>query len=159
MLIIRKRPLPVRIAREIFYFIYTLLEKTYNKCTNPKTYGVKVVIENTEGKFLLVRVGYGAKKWAWPGGKVDRGEASVEAARRELREESGIQVDTLHDMGTKAYRWEGKQDTVYFFAGSTTQTDLIIDGQEIIDAGWFDRASFPEPLSTTVADALRYRSG
>lgn len=53
--------------------------------------GVAVV---RRGELLLVRRGRGALagKWAVPGGKVDYGERLEEAARREVAEETGLQV-------------------------------------------------------------------
>ncbi len=54
--------------------------------------GVAVV---RDGAILLVRRGRGALagSWAVPGGKVRWGETMREAARRETREETGIDVD------------------------------------------------------------------
>ncbi len=154
MLIIKRRSFLSRNLREVFFFLYTPIQKRYNKFFKPKTSGVKVVVINQEGKYLLVRVGYGARRWAWPGGKIDRGETALLAAERELKEESSLEIKDLKAIGSKEYSWEGKRDTVYFFAGVTNEVDLVIDGQEIIDAGWFDLKGLPKPLSSTVPDGI-----
>jgi len=56
--------------------------------------GVGVAVVD-EGKILLVRRGHepGRGLWAVPGGKVDRGERLVEAAAREVEEETGLTVE------------------------------------------------------------------
>jgi mutator protein MutT len=56
--------------------------------------GVGVVIVS-DGAILLVQRGRDPGKglWAVPGGKVRRGETMREAARREAREETGLDVD------------------------------------------------------------------
>lgn len=52
---------------------------------------IAVVIVDEEGKYLLVEERSGF--WALPGGKVKVGEDLVEAARREVREEAGYDVE------------------------------------------------------------------
>lgn len=145
----------IRIMREAFFFFYTPALRLYNGVVRPETSGVKVIIRNREGRYLLVRIGYGARRWTWPGGKVDRGETLEEAARRELREESGLDSISLTEVGSKEYNWEGKRDTVHFYQGESSSSDLTVDGQEIIDAGWFELDKLPEPLSVTVSDAVQ----
>lgn len=45
----------------------------------------------------------GSEKWRLPKGWIEPGESSLEAARREVREEVGIEVEVLGKIGTEKY--------------------------------------------------------
>lgn len=62
-----------------------------------------VIAETKEGKLVINKeYRHPTGKWLYgcPGGKVDPGESPVEAARRELLEETGYSSTDLHFMGT-----------------------------------------------------------
>lgn len=62
------------------------------------------VVIDTHGRVLLIERGWDPYEghWALPGGHLDPGETSREAAARELLEETGVHVaaDQLHEVGT-----------------------------------------------------------
>jgi len=52
------------------------------------------VVHDQAGRLLLVRRGHepGLGTWSLPGGRIEPGESAAEAAGREVREETGLQV-------------------------------------------------------------------
>ncbi|HIG39788.1 MAG: NUDIX hydrolase [bacterium] len=62
-----------------------------------KLYGIgtSVYLRNNDGDILILKRAGGAARGSWyiPGGGLDEGETTEECARRELMEETGLQVD------------------------------------------------------------------
>jgi 8-oxo-dGTP diphosphatase len=56
--------------------------------------GVGVMIQNEKGEVLLgLRQGsHGAGEWAFPGGHLEWGETVFQTAKREVKEEAGLEV-------------------------------------------------------------------
>ena len=144
MLIRKPRPLPIRFLRWLFYLGYNPAKSFYHRIVEPKGDGVKTFVLNSKGQILLLKIGYAHKSWVLPGGSVDRGEIPLLAARRELWEESGIDIDNLQFLYTKPHTHYHAVQLHYYF-GETSTEEIVIDNQEIIDGGWFDVGRLPEP--------------
>ncbi|MEM1084661.1 MAG: HAD hydrolase-like protein [Verrucomicrobiota bacterium] len=56
---------------------------------------VGALIEDGEGKLLMVRTHKWGHRWGIPGGKIRRGESSIDALKREIREETALEVDDI----------------------------------------------------------------
>ena len=58
--------------------------------------GVKVLLKNSEGKFLLMRRSAyeerGVGKWDIAGGRIEKGVQLMENLRREVAEETGLEI-------------------------------------------------------------------
>lgn len=71
---------------------------------NQKIEVAKVLVENEEGKFLVLQKSdnydWKAGKWELPGGKIDEEleEDQSEAAKREVENESGLKIKSLVDV-------------------------------------------------------------
>lgn len=70
-----------------------------------KTISYGVLIVNEQGQLLLAHA-TGQKHWDIPKGGAEAGESAREAAIREVREETGIELaaDSLQDLGRMPYR-------------------------------------------------------
>jgi 8-oxo-dGTP diphosphatase len=55
------------------------------------------IVENEEGKILLVKTHHGG--WVYPGGQVEVGENLIDALAREVKEESGIDIEITSLLG------------------------------------------------------------
>jgi phosphoglycolate phosphatase-like HAD superfamily hydrolase/ADP-ribose pyrophosphatase YjhB (NUDIX family) len=63
--------------------------------SHPPIVTVGGLIYNAAGEVLMIRTHKWSNLWGIPGGKIKWGEASVEALRREIREETGLEVTDI----------------------------------------------------------------
>ena len=107
--------------------------------------GAATVIVDNRHRVLLVKHAYGERNWELPGGRGEARESVEETARREAREEVGIELDRMRLTGVY---WERSVDMHHFaFLGSTTGTPRVADSKEITEIGWFSRDTLPRPVS------------
>ena len=137
--------------RILVQLIYPWL-KLYWFLVRPKTFGVQCVVQH-EDAILLVRNTYGRRQWTFPGGSIERGETAEEAIRREVHEEVGLRLASLHHLGAFDATINYKQDHVAVFAGVSVHRQVIIDPGEILEARWFPPQDLPA-LATTARQIL-----
>lgn len=69
---------------------------------------MKCLLRDEAGRVVWVRHTYGDRgAWELPGGAARRSESPVQAARREAREELGVDVATWEVVGAAEGRWTG----------------------------------------------------
>ena len=112
-----------------------------------RTLGVKVMVFNARGELLLIRNGYGDRSlFALPGGGVKRSEPPEQAARREVREETALDLQRLSLLSTHYSTAEGKRDTVYLYSAIADGVP-VADGLEVEEARFFAVDRLPERIS------------
>jgi 8-oxo-dGTP pyrophosphatase MutT (NUDIX family) len=120
----------------------------------PTHRGAKCVITRGD-QVLMIRHTYGPREqWDLPGGGVHRGEPPHEAARREAREELGVDLAEWSALGDVFERIDWKHDTLHCFRAEVAELDLQIDRGEIAEARWFDRRRPPSPMGKYVRPIL-----
>lgn len=106
------------------------------------TVSAAVVVLNAQSEVLLLNhVLRPHSGWGLPGGFVDRGEQPEEAVRRELREETGIEMDNLRMLGVRVL---ARHVEILFAAASSGSA--AVRSHEILELGWFSAASAPAGL-------------
>ena len=133
---------------------------------NPTT-AAGIVVEDEEGRVLFVRRAHepARGRLAVPGGFVDVNEAAEEAARRETREETGLEVDEIAFLGSwpNAYEYRGVVYPVLdlYFTGRARAGSTALPGHEAEEILWrrpaeVDSAELAFP--TTRAAIARFRA-
>ncbi len=121
---------------------------------------VDIIVDSGEAVVLIERANP-PRGWALPGGFVDEGESVEEAARRELREETGLDVELQELFYVYSHPSRDRRQhnlSVVFIARS--EADLH-PGDDARDARRFPWASLPDELAfdhrEILDDYLRYR--
>jgi 8-oxo-dGTP pyrophosphatase MutT (NUDIX family) len=144
--------LPVAVQRLCYRGAYRILQVTWF-FTRPRKRGVKCLLTQDD-RILLVRHTYGRRSWDLPGGGVKRGEPPIGAARREMREELGIQAADWAAAGELHGRQSFRRDTIHCFRAELTLPSLHLDRGELAAARWFHRAALPTDLGPYVLPVL-----
>ncbi|MEX0874260.1 MAG: NUDIX domain-containing protein [Actinomycetota bacterium] len=111
-----------------------------------------------EGKVLLIRRGKEPYKdhWSLPGGGIERGERVREAVRREVNEETGLEVDVGHVAGYREER-VGQDDHCIIIAFNCTVTSgELRAGDDAAEAEFLDPAEiFNRKTTPGLEDVFR----
>jgi len=119
------------------------------------------VVIKKNNKYLLGRRHpkiTGGNYWCLPMGKLEWHETLLECARREVKEESGIEVQEVEPIVlANVILPESHYLTLGFLATSWQGEPAISAPNEIVEWNWFSMGNFPEPIfqpSKEIIDTL-----
>ena len=94
--------------------------------------------------------------WSLPGGRVEPGESAAEAVIREVREETGLDVEVIREVGTVIRDAPGGHRYVIDdFLVAVSGTSQPRAGDDAIDVGFFDAEAIAQlPLTPGLLTAL-----
>ena len=97
------------------------------------------------GRVLLIRraVSEGELLWQFPAGVVEPGESGEEAAVRETREEVGLEVAAIKNLGSRAHPATGRR-MIYVVCEVLDGTAHVAAAQELSEVEWCSRTTLGE---------------
>src|SRR5512143_12009 len=112
--------------------------------------GIGIIITREDKVLLGKRKGpHGAGTWSTPGGHLDFGETPEECARREAKEEVGMDVieARFQTVTNDVFEDEGKHYiTLWMDCKTSAQDPVIAAEEEVAEVGWFAWDNLPSPL-------------
>lgn len=123
--------------------------------------GAGIIVEDQNGKILL-QLRHDNHCWGYPGGSVEIDETVEEAAKRELKEETGLEAHSLELFGV----FSGK-DLHYIYPNGDEVSNidivfickdysgiLVKQDDEVDELGFFSIDDLPTPLSPPIQKPL-----
>lgn len=140
-------PLPASLHRAALPLAH-LVRHHWRRWRGKPLVGVSVIVTNLSGDVLPLKHSYGPAVWGLPGGGLARGEHPETAARREVREELGVELVRIEAVGTLEEVLSGSPHTAHIFTGVCDRQPRP-DRREVTEARFFPSHSLPEPLGET----------
>ena len=110
--------------------------------------GVAAAIVDDAGRILMFKHTYrGRYPWGIPTGWLDPGEQPDAAIAREIREETGLEVDNVQPLLADSAQDARRIDLVF--------TAVLTSGEfrpsaEVVDMGWFGMDELPEMIAELI---------
>lgn len=103
--------------------------------TNPAV--IMTVIDDADRCLLAHNAARDERWYSTVAGFVEPGESPEEAVVREVREETGVEVDAVTYLGSQP--WPFPSELMLGYTAHAATTDIAVDGEEITRARWFTR--------------------
>ncbi len=132
-------------------------------CGKPRPrVGIGVLIQNKKGQVLLGlrRGSHGAGEWSFPGGHLEFGETVYQTARREVKEETGLDVEKIELVSVADEMRYIKTDNKHYLnigvrAEYRGGNPKVMEMDKCQEWKWFGLNSLPEKLFEGTALTIR----
>jgi 8-oxo-dGTP diphosphatase len=116
--------------------------------------GGRVLLGRRRGK-------HGAGQYSAPGGHVEWGESLAETARREVREETGLEIENIRLLSLGSYCWGDRHYVdIDVVAEAPSGEPQLREPDRCEGWDWYDLDDLPKPLFAVTATMIRaYRTG
>ena len=119
--------------------------------------GVNIVCLDPQGRILLLNHVYHPQlPWGLPGGWLAAGESPQDGVKRELREETGLEVEVENTLLIERSHLANHIEIIFLaFVGEAEAKRARPISREINDLRWFEPQELPARLSRTTRLALK----
>jgi 8-oxo-dGTP pyrophosphatase MutT (NUDIX family) len=120
---------------------------------------VAAVIQDPAGRVLMCQQSQGHRLWGLPGGAIRHGESPLHAAVREVRQETGTEVEIVDLLGLYQLTGDGCGEDlpdvlVYVFRADLNGEVTLNAPGRIRRLAWQDPNELPNPVTATTVTAL-----
>ncbi|WP_328548336.1 NUDIX hydrolase [Streptomyces platensis] len=107
--------------------------------------GIAAAIIVHEGRVLMVRrrISEGKLSWQFPAGEVEPGETREDAAVRETKEETGLNVSAVELLGERVHPATGRLMS-YTACEVLSGTAHVADTEELAELAWVAHGQIPD---------------
>ena len=125
---------------------------TFEELNNMKSEAVVMILTDETGDRLLLNREYrlAMGKWVYnfPAGLIDPGEDAVTAGRRELLEETGLELLEISDVLDRSYTCVGfsNEMCICIFGTARGEFSKSVSSREEIEPGWYTRQEVKDLL-------------
>lgn len=127
----------------------------------PPRVGVALIVRRGRDVLLIRRAGvHGHGTWSTPGGHLDPGELPETCARREAREETGVEVGDIRFRAITNDLFESERRhyiTIWMEGEFVSNEPAVRAPHEMSDVRWFDIEALPQPLFLSLANLVAGR--
>ena len=139
----------------------------------PLRLGVGIALLNRENKvFVGKRIDNPKKYWQMPQGGIDKNESFVEAAKRELEEETGVKTikilkefdgwliydlpkNLIDKIWKGRYRGQKQKWFIIKFLGKNNEINIRTKNPEFLDWKWIDPSDLPKVVVNFKSDIYK----